>query len=54
MVMRLHHLAHIVVLVLDFHAGRAFPIFPVDEIHALLHSLLPLFVEVHIVVAYNI
>ena len=52
--MRLHLLAHVVVLVLYLHGGCAFAVFCVDEVHALLHVCLLLLVEVHVVVADDV
>ena len=54
MVVRLHLLAHVVVLVLYLHGGCAFAVFCVDEVHALLHVCLLLLVEVHVVVADDV
>ena len=53
-VMRLDFFSHIVVLVLDFDGCRAFAIFEVYEVSALLYHLLLVLEKLHVVVADDI
>ena len=50
-VVRLHFLAHVVVLMAQLDAGGAFAPLGVDELGAAQHRLLSLFVESEVVVA---
>jgi len=54
MVMWLDLLTHVVVLMLHIKQSRAFTIFFIDCIYALLHICLFLFIQLHVMVADDI
>ena len=54
MIVRLHFLAHVIILVLDFNGSCSCSIFLVDEIHAFAHISLLLLVKAHVVIADDV
>ena len=54
MIVRLHFLAHVIVLMFDLYGCSAGSVFLVDEIYAFLHICLLLLVKTYVVVTDDV